>query len=791
MNNIADKTTFWSFLGQTSIVIPKLQRDYAQGRKGKESIRENFLSSIKRALDSDRQLKLDFVYGTSDDGWHFNPLDGQQRLTTLWLIHWYLAFRTDNLEDDDTRNRLLRFTYETRVSSRQFCEKLVKLGHTIRVKDKENIADAILRQSWMYKAWRQDPTIQSMLRMLSGEEDNKLDGIEEVFNGCDTVQLEGYWRNLKRSAEECPIVFYSLDIENIGQSDDLYVKMNGRGKPLNDFENFKADLIRFCEENGWKSFTDLKEGFPVLMDTKWNDLFWDHRYSDSSTDDMFFSFINRFFLSRLLAAVERIEEKDSAPLQKTYAYLYSFTDEEHESYNNYGFNVYKTLFETLEEKNQDTWSLLYDLRVLLNTVSSNDTILEQLNSPYYSGEEFKLLYVTRNTRKLTIPQVVAFWAACKYLSVDKPVIESDIRQWMRIIWNICDYNDEIRNTSLLNSTINTLDGIFKDPRHYRSALREWKIDDYPALKSGDSHTALGEHLLEEQAKLAQMSGCRLYSGGIPEFIGHTWEEVIESVERMHLPHSAPNHVLSGTIRCLLQDENGEYRWEDFDDKYRNLKWYIDRNLDSTAYRNLLTLSPDCSHAIFTKRYWFDYTGPFTRHLSFWRNLLAATKPEEYLLIHSWLSRTPLDEAGLKSHRIEGEDNYHLNQMIQTPLIQEVQSNDGIYLTWSEKNGSYVLFHHHRTVRPYILFQEARNDTLAGLYDNGQIRFIHPDTLLKCNMLQGRDIEFVYKDEEFIWSGDSFIYMKSDTEGKYKESITSGVGILHILDDILNKFKETI
>ena len=61
MNNIADKTTFWSFLGQTDIIIPKLQRDYAQGRKGKESLRENFLSSIKRALDSDKQLKLDFV----------------------------------------------------------------------------------------------------------------------------------------------------------------------------------------------------------------------------------------------------------------------------------------------------------------------------------------------------------------------------------------------------------------------------------------------------------------------------------------------------------------------------------------------------------------------------------------------------------------------------------------------------------------------------------------------------------------------------------------------------------
>ena len=67
---------------------------------------------------------------------------------------------------------------------------------------KENISDAILRQSWMYKAWKQDPTIQSMLRMLSGEEDNKLDGIEEIFNECDSTCLENYWHKLQKSAEE-------------------------------------------------------------------------------------------------------------------------------------------------------------------------------------------------------------------------------------------------------------------------------------------------------------------------------------------------------------------------------------------------------------------------------------------------------------------------------------------------------------------------------------------------------------------------------------------------------------
>lgn len=793
MNNIADKTTFWNFLGQTNIVIPKLQRDYAQGRKGKESLRENFLTSIKRALDSNRQLKLDFVYGTSDNGWHFTPLDGQQRLTTLWLIHWYLAFRNNILEDENTRKRLLHFTYETRISSRQFCEKLVKQGPTIKLKKDDNIADAILRQSWMYKAWKQDPTIQSMLRMLSGEEDNKLDGIEEIFKGCDSTQLKDYWQKLLKSAEECPIVFYSLDIENIGQSDDLYVKMNGRGKPLSDFENFKADLIKFCEEKGWSSFTQIKTGFPFLMDTKWNDLFWHHRDTDSTTDDIFFSFINRFFLSRLLAIVDKVEEKvekkENTQLKKTYEYLYSFTNKEHESYNNLGFNIYKTLFDELAKEKQDTWSLLYDLRTLLNTICEDYKILDCVTNPYYIEDEFKLLYTTKkeikNTKELTIPQIIAFWASCKYLSVGKPVDKNNLSRWMRIIWNICDYNNEIRNISMLNSTIHTLNNIFDNSTDFNEALKEFDIENYSSLTSGYGHTALGEHLLEEQSKIKQMDNRSPYSGRIVNFIGHTWEDVIKSVERMHVPHKAPNYILSGTIRCLIQNENGEYDWKDFDNKYINLKWYIDQNLDSIAYRNLLTLSPTCSHAIFTNKYWFDYTKQFTEHLSFWRNILAATKKDEYSLIHSWLCKTPLNRIALQSQRIAGEDKYHLNQMIQTSLIEEIQSDEGIYLAWSDKNKAYVLFHHQRSIKPYILFQEDRNKTLVELYNNGTIQFTQSDTLLKCNLLQGRDIEFIYNNETFIWTGDSLIILKSDKEGLHNTKITSGDMIINILNTIIN------
>lgn len=37
---MANKTTFWSFLRNNYIEIPIIQRDYAQGRLGKENLRK-------------------------------------------------------------------------------------------------------------------------------------------------------------------------------------------------------------------------------------------------------------------------------------------------------------------------------------------------------------------------------------------------------------------------------------------------------------------------------------------------------------------------------------------------------------------------------------------------------------------------------------------------------------------------------------------------------------------------------------------------------------------------------
>ena len=79
--------SFYQLLKDTEVVIPMIQRDYAQGRitEKVKSIRHDFLDALYKACRDKKPLHLDFIYGEEDNG-QFEPFDGQQRLTTLFLL---------------------------------------------------------------------------------------------------------------------------------------------------------------------------------------------------------------------------------------------------------------------------------------------------------------------------------------------------------------------------------------------------------------------------------------------------------------------------------------------------------------------------------------------------------------------------------------------------------------------------------------------------------------------------------------------------------------------------------
>lgn len=271
---------FWQLITNkniSKIEIPIIQRDYAQGRDNEKTnkIRHRFLKSLINAVaEENASLELDFVYGDIEKN-VFQPLDGQQRLTTLFLLHWYIAQKTGKLSENE--NQFLKFTYETRISSREFCIDLVKKGKNIG--SGNMISEQIKDSAWFFLSWSKDPTIKAMLIMLNS--------IEEQLKDKNLAEM---WSKL--TSENPPITFYFKELKDIGLTDDLYIKMNARGKELTDFENFKALFEKHIDENMWeKDITNPQSTFSHTIDTLWTDLFWEHRREDNLVDNKLINFI--------------------------------------------------------------------------------------------------------------------------------------------------------------------------------------------------------------------------------------------------------------------------------------------------------------------------------------------------------------------------------------------------------------------------------------------------------------------------------------------------------------------
>lgn len=244
------------------VEIPIIQRDYAQGRiDGKTSkIRKDFLDALfeiiyKKSKDPDEEIELDFIYGfyeRNEKQEKFIPIDGQQRLTSLWLLYWFVAAKERIPEEE--KNFLSNFVYEIRHSTTQFCKELI--GTKIEPDFSEaTISSKIKNQSWYFETWDYDPTIQAILVVL--------DDMEQRYA---LLNNNSVWKLI--ASGNCPFYFYKLDMKRVGLTDDLYIKMNSRGKALTEFEYFKAGF------SGLIIDSTLKKRFEESIDGKWIDAIW-------------------------------------------------------------------------------------------------------------------------------------------------------------------------------------------------------------------------------------------------------------------------------------------------------------------------------------------------------------------------------------------------------------------------------------------------------------------------------------------------------------------------------------
>src|SRR5262245_1659190 len=151
----------------------------------------------------------------------------------------------------------------------EFFDELVRFLPQESPDDVSDVGRLIRDQPWFYLHWRLDPTIQASLAML--------DAIHERFR-----KSTDFFRRLV-DTEKPAITFHLLPLEHFGLSDDLYIKMNARGKPLTPFENFKArfeellgDLFPASTRRLGNTALPVPLFFERRMDTQWMNFFWRH-----------------------------------------------------------------------------------------------------------------------------------------------------------------------------------------------------------------------------------------------------------------------------------------------------------------------------------------------------------------------------------------------------------------------------------------------------------------------------------------------------------------------------------
>lgn len=436
---------FWSLYskeGVRGIKISQIQRDYVQGR-GSDDVkinRKKFVEDLVDSLVNNKKINLNFIYGYYEDN-YFYLIDGQQRLTTLFLLHLFVFARAG---ENIMRDNALKFFYETRFTNERFFEKLKNFDFNARPSEK--LSQVILNCPWYAGTWTDNPTIFSCLVMI--------DEIQSAINDLEKTKGEKIdFKNLSKTLiNESPIQFMILEIERwrLGKPNELYIKMNSRGRQLTDFENFKATLYSWMkneEKTARNEDKNLYQSIRKNIDVDWFEMIWNtmkdgEEKAEKFADIFFRDLIHWVFINRIAVGYqENIKNKRD---------LVNFDEKLIKSFKPSDENIKDVYLDNYlkwcEELNIDFNVCLYDLKAtltILNTIYKN----HQQYWEYLSA--LLLQYVAKNKYSNILSSYkkrVMLFAVTKYGEKEVEFDIKNFKQWFRIIRNLID-NSQIDNTS--------------------------------------------------------------------------------------------------------------------------------------------------------------------------------------------------------------------------------------------------------------------------------------------------------------------------------------------------------
>ena len=682
---MSNKTTFLSFSQNKKIEIPIFQRDYAQGRNDEttDKIRKYFVSSLIEALDKNTPIELDFIYGREVDN-TITLIDGQQRLTTLFLLHWYLAQRIGKI--DAFKN--IKFSYATRDYAKDFTAKLTT-GEDFKIDFTQTLSTELMDKNWFYDDWKHDPTVSGMLNTL-----------DEIHKQLRDKTIDYYWSLLEHGI----ITFYWLDLKKHELTDELYLKMNARGKQLSKFENFKASLVKRINDEQWENEKKVEETFSYKMDTAYTDLFWQYRGDQTVIDNEAMN----FFAGMAMIAHALRDKSDHKRIEDLY--------------------YYPLLVTASDFSKEEDFKLINDFLDLYSKPEDFyiDTPLWDKDFKADSGKTFFEIFIKDN--KSFYKQRVFFYTLTQlFIEVKDNVKRED---FIRVVRNI------IENASI---SVDTFAGAIK----LMQELLKGSKDIYSYLSKTVIQSKFASYQVAQEIDKAK------------RIVKDTqWKEAIWEAE--------DHPMFKGDIGFLLLET--ENNLDLFKKRYEVAKEMFDENGVKGKYRENALLLRALISRFDSWKLLFDINYDLTAYN--WKSYILKTiyKEKENDITKHFLTLLDNedkleafieDDSSLQQGYWSDEDfrirkNTHIN-LYQTELLAAICEICNERFLKESYRYFYLHIYNGRKDNRYFVYRE-QHEILAKAIEDG---IITTEQQLEVNgkkipFFRGQDINFNYNNEEYTW-----------------------------------------
>ena len=300
---------FKKLINDYIIYVPEFQRNYLQGDDSNESIkykRDRLLDDIFNCIESQsKSMDLGFIHGRVEESYKgklFYPYDGQQRLTTLYFLYLLIYFKFNKY--DEIYSIKEKLSYQTRISTNRFIESFLSwildskerdnIYNDFWNKDGKDLKGFIMSQDWfMMTEWNYDVSIINMLSI-----------IVEISGRIKDLGDKTGIDNFIDKDENNPFQFDFIYVDDISKSDDLYIKINARGKALSPFENLKSDIDEY-----WNNEDKTK------LDAEWTEYVWNQldendKNKEKSFDNSFYNLLSNIFYLQYLVGLDKNDIND-------------------------------------------------------------------------------------------------------------------------------------------------------------------------------------------------------------------------------------------------------------------------------------------------------------------------------------------------------------------------------------------------------------------------------------------------------------------------------------------------